>query len=88
MYQTVNFDVQDSQWFYFYICKTAIRNLNLNAKSAKWNVFAENSETRLNQPFSGLFLTTIEAKFEEMTEIKMQPNVRTTTFVLGYFNVQ
>ena len=49
----------------------AISNLNLNAKSAKWNVFAENSETRLNQPFSGLFLTTIEAKFEEMTEIKM-----------------
>jgi len=46
-------------------------NLNLNAKSAKWNVFAENSETRLNQPFSGLFLITIEAKFEEMTEIKM-----------------
>jgi len=46
-------------------------NLILNAKSAKWNVFAENSETRLNQPFSGLFLTTIEAKFEEMTEIKM-----------------
>ena len=46
-------------------------NLILNAKSAKWNVFAENSETRLNQPFSGLFLITIEAKFEEMTEIKM-----------------
>ena len=49
----------------------AISNLNFNAKTAKWNVFAENSETRLNQPFSGLFLITIEAKFEEMTEIKM-----------------
>jgi len=45
-------------------------NLILNAKSAKWNVFAENSETRLNQPFSGIFLTTIEAKFEEVTERK------------------
>jgi len=48
----------------------AIRNLNLNAKSAKWNVFAENSETRLNQPFSELFLTTLEAKLEEVTERK------------------
>ena len=70
MYQTGNFDVQASQWSYFYICKTAIRNLNLNAKSAKWNVFAENSETRLNQPFSELFLTSLEAKLEEVTERK------------------
>ena len=49
----------------------ARRNLNLNAKSAKWNVFAENSETRLNQPFAGLFFTTIEAKFEDITERKI-----------------
>jgi len=41
-------------------------NLILNAKSAKWNVFAENSETRLNQPFSERFLTILEAKCEEV----------------------
>jgi len=50
--------------------KNGKKQFKFECKSAKWNDFAENSETRLNQPFSGLFLTTIEAKFEEVTERK------------------
>ena len=55
----------------FVYMKNGKKKFKFECQSAKWNDFAENYETRLNQPFSGLFLITIEAKFEEMTEIKM-----------------
>ena len=48
----------------------AISNLNLNAKTAKWNVFAEISKNHWKQSFSEKFLMSLEAKLEEVTEIK------------------
>jgi len=50
--------------------KNGKKQFKFECKSAKWNDFAENSETRLNQPFSELFLTTLEAKLEEVPERK------------------
>jgi len=41
MCQNGNLDVQASQWYYFFICKMAEGQLNLNAKTGKWNKFAE-----------------------------------------------
>ena len=41
MCQNGKLDVQASQWYYFYICKMAESHLNLNAKTGKWNKFAE-----------------------------------------------
>ena len=41
MRQNGNLDVQASQWYYFYICKMAESHLNWNAKTGKWNKFAE-----------------------------------------------
>ena len=36
-YENGYFDVQYSQWYYFFICKMAESHLNLNAKTGKWN---------------------------------------------------
>ena len=47
-----------------------ISNLNLNAKSVEWNVSAEILELVRKQPFSEPFLTTLEAKLEDLPEIK------------------
>ena len=41
MYQNGNLDVQDSQLYYLFICKMAESHVNLNAKTGKWNKFAE-----------------------------------------------
>ena len=44
----------------------AISNLNLDAKSVEWNVSAEILELVRKQPF----LTTLEAKLEDLPEMK------------------
>ena len=40
-YQNGNLDVQASQWFYLFIFELSEGHLNLNAKTGKWNKFAE-----------------------------------------------
>ena len=44
----------------------AISNLNLDAKSVEWNVSAEILELVRKQPF----FTTLEAKLEDLPEMK------------------
>ena len=40
-YQNGNLDVRDSQWYYLFIWRMAESHLNWNAKTGKWNKFAE-----------------------------------------------
>ena len=63
-------DVQALKWYYLFIYKMAENCLNSNAKTDKWDEFAEFLRICVNQPCSEPFLIIFETKLEEMPESK------------------